>query len=99
MRITRNPSGEAGAEFRLTAQSINVCVPLIANTITFASSIGTDLMTIAFVPCLQSSSTSVSLSLPVGFMYTCSEYWAAMDSRRKVSKNLEGIREMLKRKK
>jgi len=65
---TRNPSGETGADFKLTAQSINVCVPLIAKTMVFISSIGTDLITIAFVPRRQSDSTWVSFSCPVGFV-------------------------------
>jgi len=59
---TKNPVGATGADLRLTAQSMNVCVPLIANTIVFMSSMGNDLMTIALVPILQSESTCVSLS-------------------------------------
>lgn len=56
-RFTKNLSGDAGAEFRFTAQSKKVCVPRIANTIVFMSSIGTDLITMALVPILQSAST------------------------------------------
>lgn len=67
--LTRNPEGETGAEFRLTAQSMNVWLPRIANIIVFMSSIGTDLMTMAFVPMRQLASTCASLSLPVGFIY------------------------------
>ncbi len=49
-RLTKKFSGDAGAEFRLTAQSRNVWLPLMAKTTVFMSSMGTDLMTIAFVP-------------------------------------------------
>lgn len=83
-KLTRNPSGETGADLRLTAQSMKVCVPLIANTIVFISSIGTDLITIAFVPSLQSDSTWVSFSCPAGFAYTRSEYFAARQRSGKV---------------
>ena len=76
-KLTRNPAGDAGEELRFTAQSRNVELPRIAKTITFISSMGTDLMTIDFVPIRQSASTNASLSLPVGFVYTCSEYCAA----------------------
>jgi hypothetical protein len=66
--LTRKPSGDAGAELRLTAQSRNVCDPRIANTITFISSMGTDLITIDLVPVRQSASTYVSRSLPEGLL-------------------------------
>jgi hypothetical protein len=87
--LTRNPSGEAGCEFRFTAQSINVWLPRIANTIVFMSSIGTDLITIAFVPIFQSASTCVSFSWPLGFVYTLSEYWAAKHRSGNVGRYLE----------
>ena len=66
--LTRKPSGVAGAELRLTAQSRNVCEPRMAKTITFISSMGTDLITIDFVPVRQSASTYVSRSLPEGLI-------------------------------
>ena len=66
-RLTSNPSGAVGAELKFTAQSMKVCVPLIAKTMVFMSSIGTDLMTMAFVPVRQSESTWVSFSCPPGF--------------------------------
>ena len=34
-RLTKKPAGDVGAAFRLTAQSINVAVPRMANTIVF----------------------------------------------------------------
>lgn len=55
--LTRNPAGDAGAMFRLTAQSMKVAVPRIAKTMVFMSSIGTDLITIALVPVRKSAST------------------------------------------
>jgi hypothetical protein len=67
-KLTKNPAGDAGVELRLTAQSRNVELPRIANTITFISSMGTDLMTIDLVPIRQSASMNASLSLPDGFV-------------------------------
>jgi hypothetical protein len=66
-RRTRKPSGELGVELKLATQSMNVWDPLIANTITFMSSIGADLTTMAFVPVFQSPPTSVSFSSPADF--------------------------------
>lgn len=60
--------GDTGAELRFTAQSMNVWLPRMANTTQFMSSIGTDLMTIAFVPIRQSAFTNASRSSPVGFV-------------------------------
>lgn len=48
--LTKNPAGEDGAVFRFTAQSMNVAVPLIAKTMVFIWSMGTDLITMARVP-------------------------------------------------
>lgn len=67
-KLTRNPAGDIGEELRFTAQSRNVELPRIAKTMTFISSMGTDLMTIDFVPIRQSASTNASLSLPEGFV-------------------------------
>ena len=64
--LTRNPTGEVGSVLRFTAQSINVEVPRIANTMTLWSSMGTDLMTIARVPPRQLALTCVSFSAPLG---------------------------------
>lgn len=64
---SRNPTGDEGAEFRLTAQSMNVWVPRMAKTTVFISSIGTDFITIALVPILQSASMCVCRSRPEGF--------------------------------
>ncbi len=46
--------------------SIKVAVPRMAKTMVFSLSMGTDLMTMAFVPVRQSASTCVSLSAPFG---------------------------------
>lgn len=51
---------------RFTAQSINVDVPRIANTMTLWSSIGTDLITMARDPPRQLALTCVSFSAPLG---------------------------------
>jgi hypothetical protein len=67
-KLTRNPAGDTGEELRFTAQSRKVELPRIAKTITFMSSIGTDLITIDFVPIRQSASTNASLSLLEGFV-------------------------------
>lgn len=64
--LTKKSPGETGAESRLTAQSMNVWLPRMAKTMVFISSMGTDLMTIAFVPIFQLASTCASLSLPEG---------------------------------
>lgn len=48
--LTKNPDGEDGAVFKFTAQSIKVAVPLIAKTMVFIWSMGTDLITMARVP-------------------------------------------------
>lgn len=48
--------------FKLTAQSMNVAVPRMAKTMVFIESMGTDLMTMALVPILQSASTWASRS-------------------------------------
>ena len=79
--LTKKPAGDAGAEFKLTAQSMNVWLPRIANTTVFMLSIGTDFMTIALVPILQSALTCVSRSALVGFVYTRWEYEAARQSK------------------
>jgi hypothetical protein len=54
--LTSNPSGDAGAVLKLTAQSIDPLVPLMARIMVFISSIGTDLINMAFVPNRQSAS-------------------------------------------
>jgi hypothetical protein len=54
---SRKPAGDVGEVFKFTAQSMNVCVPRTATTIAFMSSIGSDLITIAFVPDFQSAPT------------------------------------------
>lgn len=64
--LTKKSPGETGAESRLTAQSMNVWLPRMAKTMVFISSMGTDLITIAFVPIFQLASTCASLSLPEG---------------------------------
>ncbi|KAK1529643.1 hypothetical protein CPAR01_11955 [Colletotrichum paranaense] len=64
---SRKPSGEAGAVLRLTAQSMKVAEPRIAKTMVFMWSMGTDLMTIAFVPVFQSAETWASRSAPLGW--------------------------------
>lgn len=75
--LTKNLSGEDGAGRKFTAQSIKVWLPRIAKTTVFISSIGMLFRTIALVPCLQSASTWVSRSAPVGRVYTRSENCAA----------------------
>ncbi|KAK7446467.1 hypothetical protein Landi51_07414 [Colletotrichum acutatum] len=64
---SRKPSGEAGAVLRLTAQSMKVAEPRMAKTMVFMWSMGTDLMTIAFVPVFQSAETWASRSAPLGW--------------------------------
>ena len=66
--ITKKSLGVTGDEFRLTAQSMKVWLPRMANTTQFISSIGIDLMTMAFVPIRQSALTKASLSSPVGLL-------------------------------
>ena len=66
--LTRKSVGATGAELRLTAQSMNVWLPRMAKTTQFMSSIGTDLMTMAFVPPRQFASTNASRSFPVGLV-------------------------------
>lgn len=53
----------------------------MAKIIVFMLSIGTDLMTMAFVPMRQLASTCASLSLPEGFIYARWEYCAARHTR------------------
>lgn len=55
--LTRKPAGDAGSMLRLTAQSIKVALPRMANTMVFMWSMGTDLITMALVPVRQSAST------------------------------------------
>ncbi|KXH63506.1 hypothetical protein CNYM01_10372 [Colletotrichum nymphaeae SA-01] len=64
---SRKPSGDAGAVLRLTAQSMKVAEPRMAKTMVFMWSMGTDLMTIAFVPVFQSAETWASRSAPLGW--------------------------------
>ena len=66
--LTKKSVGATGAELRLTAQSMNVWLPRMAKTTQFMSSIGTDLIIMAFVPPRQLASTKASLSLPVGLV-------------------------------
>lgn len=66
-QLTRNPFGEVGAVFKLTAQSMKLAVPRIAKTIVSMWSMGTDLMHIALAPVFQSELTWALLSAPVGF--------------------------------
>jgi hypothetical protein len=88
-KLTRKPAGDAGLELRFTAQSRNVWLPRIAKTIIFLSSMGTDLITIDFVPLRQSASTNASRSFPVGLVYTLSEYRAAIQRRGNVGTYLK----------
>ena len=73
----RKSTGDTGAELRFTAQSINVWLPLIAKTMQFIWSTGTDFIIMALVPIRQSAFTKASRSDPVGLMYARWEYWAA----------------------
>ena len=63
---SRKPVGEVGAARTFTAQSRKLCVPRMAKTIVFMSSIGSDLTTMALVPCIQSESTYECRSRPEG---------------------------------
>lgn len=66
--VTRKSVGDTGHESKLTAQSMKVRLPRMANTTQFISSMGIDLMTIALVPIRQSALTKVSLSFPAGLL-------------------------------
>ena len=66
--FTKKSLGDTGDEFRLTAQSMKVWLPRMANTTQFISSIGIDLITMALVPIRQSALTKASLSFPVGLL-------------------------------
>ena len=65
---SRKSMGDMGAELRFTAQSMNVWLPRMAKTTQFMSEMGTDLITIAFVPRRQSDGTKASRSRAVGFV-------------------------------